>query len=156
MVIACVGCPADVVTGFSIGDKVCALLPGGGVAPIDISSLLAKNASQQVKIDLQDLGVVLASSTLYLNTNCTVAGVSAPATVTGNPIPASNPTQQQLAHAMFPLGESTKAQVRAEAAERGLAVAMKPDSHDICFIPDGDTRSFLTNRLGEPWHAPAA
>ena len=73
------------------------LLPAGGVAPIDISTLLAKNASQQVKIDLQDLGVVLTSSTLYLNTNCTVAGVSAPATVTGNPIPASNPTPTQLA-----------------------------------------------------------
>jgi tRNA-specific 2-thiouridylase len=42
-------------------------------------------------------------------------------------------------HAMFPLGDSTKAEVRAEAAERGLAVADKPDSHDICFIADGDT-----------------
>src|SRR5215470_11369763 len=54
----------------------------------------------------------------------------------------------QLRHAMFPLGDSTKPQVRAEAAERGLAVAEKPDSHDICFIPDGDTRSFLTGKLG--------
>jgi tRNA-uridine 2-sulfurtransferase len=54
----------------------------------------------------------------------------------------------QLRHAMFPLGDSTKPQVRAEAAERGLALAEKPDSHDICFIPDGDTRSFLTKRLG--------
>jgi tRNA-specific 2-thiouridylase len=58
-------------------------------------------------------------------------------------------TPQQLAHAMFPLGGSTKAAVRAEAAERGLGVAEKPDSHDICFIPDGDTRGFLTDRLGE-------
>ena len=55
----------------------------------------------------------------------------------------------QLRHAMFPLGGSVKADVRAEAAERGLAVAEKPDSHDICFIPDGDTRAFLTRRLGE-------
>jgi tRNA-specific 2-thiouridylase len=54
----------------------------------------------------------------------------------------------QLRNAMFPLGDSTKPQVRAEAAERGLALAEKPDSHDICFIPDGDTRSFLTNKLG--------
>lgn len=54
----------------------------------------------------------------------------------------------QLAHAMFPLGGSTKAEVRAEAARRGLAVAEKPDSHDICFIPDGDTRGFLDERLG--------
>ena len=58
-------------------------------------------------------------------------------------------TPQQLAHARFPLGDSTKAQVRAEAARRGLAVADKPDSHDICFIADGDTRGFLTRRLGE-------
>jgi tRNA-specific 2-thiouridylase len=57
-------------------------------------------------------------------------------------------TREQLAHAMFPLGDSTKAQVRAEAAERGLAVADKPDSHDICFIADGDTRGFLSRTLG--------
>jgi tRNA-specific 2-thiouridylase len=54
----------------------------------------------------------------------------------------------QLREAMFPLGDSTKPEVRAEAAERGLAVAEKPDSHDICFIPDGDTRTFLTSRIG--------
>jgi tRNA-specific 2-thiouridylase len=54
----------------------------------------------------------------------------------------------QLRGAMFPLGDSTKPQVRAEAAERGLAVAEKPDSHDICFIPDGDTRGFLNGKLG--------
>src|SRR3984885_7365582 len=54
----------------------------------------------------------------------------------------------QLAHAMFPLGDSTKDEVRAEAAARGLAVADKPDSHDICFISDGDTRAFLARRLG--------
>lgn len=58
-------------------------------------------------------------------------------------------TREQLAHAMFPLGDSVKAQVRAEAAERGLAVASKPDSHDICFIADGDTQKFLRERLGE-------
>jgi tRNA-uridine 2-sulfurtransferase len=58
-------------------------------------------------------------------------------------------TAHQLAHARFPLGNSTKAQVRAEAAARGLAVADKPDSHDICFIPDGDTRGFLARQLGE-------
>jgi len=58
-------------------------------------------------------------------------------------------TSEQLAHAHFPLGDSTKAQVRAEAARRGLAVAGKPDSHDICFIADGDTAGFLRGRLGE-------
>jgi tRNA-specific 2-thiouridylase len=57
-------------------------------------------------------------------------------------------TSQQLARAIFPLGESTKDQVRAEAARRGLGVAAKPDSHDICFISDGDTRGFLSRRLG--------
>ena len=54
----------------------------------------------------------------------------------------------QIAHAMFPLGGSVKDEVRAEAAARGLAVADKPDSHDICFIADGDTRAFLQKRLG--------
>jgi tRNA-specific 2-thiouridylase len=49
---------------------------------------------------------------------------------------------------MFPLGASTKDAVRAEAAQRGLAVADKPDSHDICFIPDGDTAGYLRRQLG--------
>jgi tRNA-specific 2-thiouridylase len=57
-------------------------------------------------------------------------------------------TRDQLAHSIFPLGPSTKADVRAEATARGLAVADKPDSHDICFIADGDTRRFLADRLG--------
>jgi tRNA-uridine 2-sulfurtransferase len=57
--------------------------------------------------------------------------------------------QAQLAHALFPLGDNTKDAVRAEADRRGLAVARKPDSHDICFIADGDTAGFLRGRLGE-------
>src|SRR5215218_8893928 len=57
-------------------------------------------------------------------------------------------TPEQLAAAMFPLGGMTKERVREIAAERGFAVAAKPDSHDICFIPDGDTRGFLARRLG--------
>jgi tRNA-uridine 2-sulfurtransferase len=57
-------------------------------------------------------------------------------------------TSQQLGQAMFPLGDTPKVQVRAEAARRGLAVADKPDSHDVCFIADGDTRGFLARRLG--------
>ncbi len=57
-------------------------------------------------------------------------------------------TAEQLAHAMFPLGATpSKAEVRAEAAARGLAVAHKPDSHDICFIPDGDTRGWLADHV---------
>lgn len=58
-------------------------------------------------------------------------------------------TAEQLAHTYFPLGTTpSKAVVRAEAAERGLTVAQKPDSHDICFIPDGDTRGWLADRVG--------
>jgi tRNA-specific 2-thiouridylase len=57
-------------------------------------------------------------------------------------------TRDQLRHAMFPLGDTVKADVRTEAATRGLRVAGKPDSHDICFIPSGDTRAFLTARIG--------
>ncbi|MDQ6715165.1 MAG: tRNA 2-thiouridine(34) synthase MnmA [Actinomycetota bacterium] len=55
----------------------------------------------------------------------------------------------QLARSFFPLGPSTKNQVRDEARVRGFSVASKPDSHDICFIPDGDTKRWLTDRLGE-------
>jgi tRNA-specific 2-thiouridylase len=57
-------------------------------------------------------------------------------------------TAAQLARSYFPLGDSLKTEVRAEAARRGLAVAEKPDSHDICFIADGDTAAFLDSRLG--------
>src|SRR4051794_31779107 len=57
-------------------------------------------------------------------------------------------TADQLSRAMFPLGNATKAQVRAEARARGLLVADKPDSHDICFIPHGNTAKFLGDRLG--------
>ena len=45
----------------------------------------------------------------------------------------------QLARSFFPLGDTVKADIRAEAAARGFSVAKKPDSHDICFIADGDT-----------------
>ncbi len=57
-------------------------------------------------------------------------------------------TQEQLARSFFPLGTSLKPDVRAEAERRGLSVADKPDSHDICFIPDGDTAGFLERHLG--------
>lgn len=57
-------------------------------------------------------------------------------------------TQSQLAHALFPLGDSRKADVRVEAERRGLSVAKKPDSHDICFISDGDTGGWLREKLG--------
>lgn len=57
-------------------------------------------------------------------------------------------TAEQLAHAQFPLGDTPKTQVREEAERNGLAVASKPDSHDICFISDGDTAGFLRGQLG--------
>ncbi len=58
-------------------------------------------------------------------------------------------TQEQLRGAMFPLGDTPKPDVRREADARGLAVAAKPDSHDICFIADGDTGGWLGERLAE-------
>ncbi|TXR55324.1 tRNA 2-thiouridine(34) synthase MnmA [Quadrisphaera setariae] len=62
---------------------------------------------------------------------------------------------QRLATALFPLGTAaSKDEVRAEAAARGLALADKPDSTDICFVPDGDTRAWLGSRL--PAVEPAA
>jgi tRNA-specific 2-thiouridylase len=57
-------------------------------------------------------------------------------------------TAEQLRHAVFPIGDTPKPQIREEAARRGLAVAEKPDSHDICFIPSGDTQAFLGARIG--------
>jgi tRNA-specific 2-thiouridylase len=51
--------------------------------------------------------------------------------------------QQQLAHACFPLGNFTKPQVRAMAAERGLPVATKAESQEICFVAQNDYRGFI-------------
>ena len=56
---------------------------------------------------------------------------------------------ERLPELVFPLGDVTsKDEVRAEAAARGLGVSAKPDSYDICFVADGDTRGFLRDRLG--------
>ena len=58
--------------------------------------------------------------------------------------------EQQLKHCWFPLADTpSKELVRQEAESRGFALARKPDSHDICFIPDGDTRGYLNEKLGE-------
>ena len=56
--------------------------------------------------------------------------------------------QEQLQRALFPLGADLKSEVRAEAEDRGLLVADKPDSHDLCFVANGRTREFLNARLG--------
>ena len=56
--------------------------------------------------------------------------------------------REGLARALFPLGDApSKAQVRTEAESRGLPVASKPDSYDICFVADGDTRARLVGLL---------
>jgi len=52
-------------------------------------------------------------------------------------------TQEQLSKTLFPLGEYTKPQIREMAADGGLVTARKPESQDICFIPDGDYAAFL-------------
>ena len=57
-------------------------------------------------------------------------------------------TPPQLAHAMFPLGDALKVDVRREAAARGLLVADKTDSYDVCFIPTGDTAGWLRSKVG--------
>jgi len=51
--------------------------------------------------------------------------------------------QEQLAHACFPLGGYTKPEVRAMAAERGMSVASKPESQEICFVAQNDYRGFI-------------
>jgi tRNA-specific 2-thiouridylase len=55
--------------------------------------------------------------------------------------------QELLSRTIFPLGEYRKTDVRAIAEERGLAVAYTPESQDICFIPDGDYRSFIRKKV---------
>ena len=57
-------------------------------------------------------------------------------------------TDEQLAHCMFPVGDTVKPDIRAEAKDLGMGVASKPDSHDICFIPDGRTQAFLGTKIG--------
>jgi len=56
--------------------------------------------------------------------------------------------REQLQGAHFPLGDTEKVDIRKEAEAKGLAVANKPDSHDICFVPSGDNAGWLRDRLG--------
>ncbi|MBR2732121.1 MAG: tRNA 2-thiouridine(34) synthase MnmA, partial [Clostridia bacterium] len=55
----------------------------------------------------------------------------------------------QLAHTVFPLGKLTKPEVRAIAAQHGFRNAQKPDSQDICFVPDGDYARVIEQYTGE-------
>ena len=59
-------------------------------------------------------------------------------------------TQHQLSHAMFPVGDLDNATVRALARELGLDVAAKPDSHEICFVADGDHAAFMERQGAAP------
>ena len=56
-------------------------------------------------------------------------------------------SQAQLARTLFPVGQLTKAQVRDKADALGLRIAHKPESQDICFVPDGNYARFLEQRL---------
>ena len=58
-------------------------------------------------------------------------------------------TQEQLSRSLFPLGGFTKPQVRELAHQHGLAIAEKPDSQEICFVPGGDYKRFLDAYLAE-------
>lgn len=57
-------------------------------------------------------------------------------------------TQEQLSRTLFPVGELTKAQTRELAASMQLVNAQKPDSQDICFVPDGDYAGFIERYTG--------
>lgn len=58
-------------------------------------------------------------------------------------------TQEQLAHTMFPLGKMRKTEVRMIAEENGFVNANKPDSQDICFVPNGDYASIIELHTGK-------
>lgn len=58
-------------------------------------------------------------------------------------------TQDQLSHTLFPLGDMTKPQVRDLARKHGLALAEKPDSQEICFVPGGDYKRFIDAYLAD-------
>lgn len=60
-----------------------------------------------------------------------------------------NLTQEQLAHTLMPVGAYTKEEIRAIAEKLELPIANKPDSQDICFIPDGDYGAFLEREAGD-------
>jgi tRNA-uridine 2-sulfurtransferase len=62
-------------------------------------------------------------------------------------------TQEQLARTLFPLGHMTKPEVREAARRHGLALAEKPDSQEICFVPGGDYKQFITAYLEEQGEA---
>jgi uncharacterized repeat protein (TIGR01451 family) len=113
----------------------------GGVNPIDISHRLLPGV-EQAKIELIDTGGYLASSSLYLQTNCTFLGVSGPGEITGNPISQNNPDPQQLAQS-FPFNPVTDQVVQftydlSEAQSAGqltIADGTIPGTADLPLTP---------------------
>lgn len=62
-----------------------------------------------------------------------------------------NMTQEQLGHTLFPLGNYSKEKIRCIAEEQGFSNARKPDSQDICFVPNGDYLSFMEGYTGKKY-----
>lgn len=107
---ACFTSSYQKVAGSLIGQDPDTFVATGGVAPIDISSYL-QPGPVQLQLNLVDTGGYLNNSTVYLNTNCAFNGVTGPANLTGNPIPQSNPTPQQLTQS-FAFNTGTNQQVK--------------------------------------------
>jgi Domain of unknown function DUF11 len=109
------------------------LASSGGVPPIDISSHLWTGAIQ-AQIGTVDTGSYLTSTTLYLVTNCTNAGISGPGNITGNPISSSNPTSQQLTqNYAFNSADNQQVQFSYDLSQAKDAGTLS--------IPDGSTPS---------------
>ena len=86
------------------------------------------------------------STTRHAAAGSSAAPLTAPRT---RPTSSFGLTQEQLARTLFPLGNHTKPAVRQIAADHNLALAEKPDSQEICFIPGGDYKLFLDAYLEE-------
>src|SRR2546430_697244 len=94
------------------------------------------------------------AAALLVEQGCDVVGITMRVWRPGNPRKdqpdfLGPPPQAQLGPARFPIGERTKDEVRARARRLGLVTADKPESQDICFVPDDDYRGFLRRRAPE-------
>ena len=77
------------------------------------------------------------------HTNCRYAICKSATAAKDQTYALYNLTQHQLAHTLMPVGEYTKDKIREMAEEIGLPVAHKPDSQEICFVPDNDYAKFI-------------
>ncbi|MFZ0662240.1 MAG: Ig-like domain-containing protein [Acidobacteriaceae bacterium] len=143
------GYQAPASAGTLTGQDPDSFAATGGVPPIDISSSLQPGALQ-LKIDLVDTGGFLANSTIYLNTSCSLSGVTGPATLTGNPIPQTNPTAQQLTQ-NFSFNTTTGQQIQfvydlsqAQAAgSLSIASGTIPGASDLPVAPTTFQTTFV-------------